>query len=272
MATTLEDRAAIRTAWYSLMNSSPEDDALAEGFASADEHANEYIQEGLESAQVHVIEYAADGAMRWLKRLGPITWLDDPGVGKYVDLPDDFLRLSGDETHSCLLDRAGRPWGQLLDGRERNRHRFGHGFYLRNDRLYLIRNAPAPKDAVLEYHFRHPELTSDSGGGSGSGLWADGLWADGLWADGLWATGASPVAGDIDFPVADRWLIVAFAGYHAVMDAWVPGGNAMTTKVEANLKYWKAELARRQRRSRQPRRIRSRKPIGPNLLLGRRIS
>lgn len=238
MATTLQDRGDLRAAFYTLMNSDPDDDSLGEHYTDPDEAANRYLQQGLESAQMYVIEYAADGAMRWLKRLD-VTWTDDPDVGEFVDLPDDFLRLSGDETHSPLLDGTGRPWGALVRGRERNRMRFGRGMYLRNNRLYLVRQATRPDPAVLEYHYRLPVLADD--------------------------------ADTIEFPVADRWLIVAYAGQHAIMDAWPAGGQETELKVDRNLRYWKSELARRWRRSRQPQKIRTPQHVGPGLILGRRF-
>lgn len=221
------------------MNSGPDDDGLAEGFASADEHANSYIQQGLDSAQAWTIEVC--DPLRWLSAFGaPLEFQTDDPMGLYVPLPDNFLRLSGDAYHSAIIQPNGLPWGQeIQDPRERHWMNRSRGYYLANNRLYLAhKSQKPPRCSVVEYHFRHAVLADDTT--------------------------------LIDFPLQDRWLIVAFAAWHAVKDDWVPGGGEMQGKIEQDLDHWKREIAKRQRRTRKPRRIRSYKPIGPNLLLGRR--
>lgn len=246
----LGTRPQLRAAFYTLMNSGPDDDALAEHYGSADEAANRYIQQGLEAAQFHIIEYR--DAMRWVARSPELVW-DFNRIGYFAELPCNFLRISGDRYHSALLDRQNRPWGRQLDGRERNRHRFGPIYYIRNERIYLVQDIMGPPGGLgrpppglqLEYHYRHPYLTSDD-------------------------PDAVDDCGRIDFEIPDRWLIVAFAGYFAIHDAWPAGGPEMTQKVTNNLEFWKAEVSRRHRRDRSPKRVRKWQHIGPNMLLGHR--
>lgn len=241
-AEVLGTRPLLRAAFYTLMNSGPDDDALAEHYGSADEAANRYIQQGLEAAQFHIIEFR--DAMRWIARSPELVW-DFNRIGYHTELPCNFLRISGDRCHSALLDRQNRPWGRQLDSRERNRHRFGAIYYIRNERIYLVDDTRPQPGLQLEYHYRHPFLTSDD-------------------------PEALDDCGKIDFEIADRWLIVAFAGFYAIHDSWPAGGPEMTQKVTNNLEYWKAEVSRRHRRDRSPKRVRKWQHIGPNLLLGHR--
>lgn len=237
MATVLNNREDIRAAFYSRLNTSADDDALAEGFASAEEHANEYVQLGIDSAQAWTIEVC--DPLRWLARFNLADWQDDC-IGTYHELPADFLRLSGDDRHSAIIRPNGSPWGrQLEDNRRRHQFRFEHAYYLANDRIYLIDKSPRPPTgSQCEYHHRLAVVETD--------------------------------ADPIDFPLHDRWLIVAYACWHAVKDSWIPGAAEMESKVERDLEHWRQEVARRQRRSRQPRRMRTPAALGPNLLLGRR--
>lgn len=239
MATTLESRADLRAAFFTRMNASDDDDSLGEFYADPDEAANRYIQQGLDSAQAWTIEVC--DPLRWLSAFGaPLEWQTDDPMGLYVPLPDNFLRLSGDAYHSAIIQPNGLPWGQEIeDPRERHWHNRLRGYYLANNRLYLAhKSSKPPRCSIVEYHFRLPILADD--------------------------------ADTIDFPLQDRWIIVAFAAWHAIKDDWPAGGQEMESKIERDLEHWQREIAKRQRRTRKPRRIRSFKPVGANLLLGRR--
>ncbi len=241
MSTTLITRADLRAAFYTLLNSSATDEALAENYTDAVEAANRYIQQGVESAQLHVIEYI--DPMRWFARTGPLVWVLDPVTGEHTHpLPDDFLRLSGDRDGgwSAIIESTNSwPWGREIDPRDRHRLRGWSGYYLRGDQIIILPDATPPNQATLEYHYTHPLLTDDDDQ-------------------------------DIEFLHPERWLIVAFAGNHAVMDAWPAIGADGIARVEKTLKYWKREIGARGRRSRAPRSFRGSRHVGPNLILGTR--
>jgi hypothetical protein len=240
-------RTHLRAAFFNLLNTSADDEALGEHYADATEAANVYIQRGLESAQAFVIDFGDPSY--WLVRSQPLTWSKDEVTGTVVSadlgwwatLLSDFLRLAGDEHHSALLDADGRPWGRQIDPRDRHEYRGAEAYYLgRYGRLYLVPETSPPANASMEYYRRVLPLTSD---------------------DYLTTAGAP------DFqPVADRWIIVAFAADHAIYDSWPAGGAEMERKIRQNLAYWKEEMIRRWRRTRQPRRLRRPRHIGPNMI------
>lgn len=231
MGFLLEDRAALLRDFYALTGTSSSDDALTEYDAEASERAHRMIQHGLWDAQEYVLSYVDPD--RWLTRSAALSFTTAADDTHYAALPDDFLRLAGDESESALVEADGTRWGTLLPGRLKGRAS-GRYYWLQNERVYLAKNA-SPPTLYMDYHHRHATLDSNE------------------------------VA--LDFPILDRPLIPAFAAYRAAMEAWLPGGPEMLSKIQANLMERKVEAKRRGRRTREPNKTRAPSPFGTHWFL-----
>lgn len=229
-AFTLANRAALRRAFYRLTGTAADDDQLTEHDSEALEAVHYYLHRGLWSAQEYLL--TAGGARRWVTAAS-LSWATDADGFGYADLPDDFLRLAGDERRGALTS-SGTQWGSLIDVRER----FAAGptnYWIDGERLYAGKGVSIPSGLAVSYHYRHPVITSDD---------------------------ETTEAGAIDFPLLDRPLIVAFAGVHASSDSWLPGGAEMEARIEKALALAKAEASRRARRTGEPRKLRPPDTIG----------
>lgn len=229
-AFTLTNRAALRRAFYRLTGTAATDDALTEHDSEVLEAVHYHLQRGLWSAQEYLISV---GTTRWLTRADATPWVAD-GDLTYLALPDDFLRLSGDERVSpFLVNNTRRTLG--VSSNFDNGLSIGASYWVEGDRLYAGKGVTAPTGLQVEYIHRHPLVTSDDENAAG---------------------------GAIDFPVEDRPLIVAFAAAHAMVESWLPGGPDMEAKIDRNLAMAKAESARRSRRTREPRKMRPPEVLG----------
>ena len=225
-ATRLTDRASLRRALYNLVNTDSSDEAHLEHDATDLDTIYMALQVGLDDAQQYMIDMGIQDF--WHAESAALSFTgSDPD--KYWALPTTdtdgadrrFYRMYGDRGLSSHRRANGTRWGGEIDPLMRWRVR-GNYFYLRNERLYLARSAAPPSDLVMDYIYRLPDL-----------------------ADGT----------TVEFPEADRPLIVAFAAVHAMYDDWVAGGAEMESKLMRNLESRKAIAFRRARRSLQPTRV-----------------
>ena len=223
----LTDRASLKRALYRLMDTDDDDDDMIEhdNTGEALEGILLSLQQGLESAQLFLIDKSLEEY--WLTTTSALT-LTGTDPDRFFTLPTDFLRMYGERRMSALRSASGTRWGVPIDVKMRWRM-VGNFYYLRNERLYVVKGASFPNGTLMDYIYRLPIL-----------------------ADGS----------DVDFPAADRPLIVAFAAIHAMQENWMPGGQEMEAKLEANLKHRKNEAFRRARRSQEP------KTVDPGEMIG----
>lgn len=226
MSVSLSNRAQLRLAFYRLTGTFAGDGILAENEEQEGDNVNRYLHQGMRDAQLWLLDTA--NPHRWKKSTAALTFTgSDTTGGRYVDLPDDFLRAYGDSENSALRETNGDRWGVMVQPEDR--HRRGDGYWIENDRLYLLRGANPPANVVLDYIYLAPELTDDD---------------------------TEP-----DFPADDRELIVAFAAYDFALHPQFPN-PAELPKIERYLGVKQKQASQRGRMSREPRRMKSKRAIG----------
>ena len=233
MAARLTDRDSLKRALYRLVNTDDLDDAMLEHDATSLDGVYMALQEGVDDAQQYLVDSGLSDY--WLTTSATLSFTgSDPD--KYVALPATdtasadkrFWRLYGDHKWSALRKANGERWGLEIPAHSRWKIR-GNCYYLRNERLYLARGASPPSDVVMDYLYRLPDLADST---------------------------------TVDFPEADRPLIVAYAAIHVMENDWIAGGPDMESKLMRNLDHRKQAAYRRARRSLQP------KMTTPNDMVG----
>lgn len=229
MATTLANRAELRAAFYRLTATSASDGALTEHDVSAGDNVNGLILAGMRDAQLFLL--SAGGQPRWKTTSTTLSFSGTEAAdgGRYTDLPADFLRLFGDDQNSALRTPDGDRWGRLIPIELRNA-RMSDLYWIENDRLWIARGANPPNNLVADYVYRVPELTDDV---------------------------TAP-----DFPLDDRPLIVAYAAARFVEHPTYPGRDDLRARVLNYLRELERHAATRARRTREPRRMKSRRSTG----------
>lgn len=209
----------IRWAFYRLVGSLEDDDALIEQGEAVNEVAYQFLSRGCRSAQLSMLKYGYGG---WRKRSAALTWSgsDDADGGRYVALPADFLRLYGNEKMSALVEANGRQWGTQTD--PDNAYMLGNFYYLLGETLWITRQASPPTTLYALYHFAHPE-----------------------WSDTV----------TIDFPIRCRPLIVAEAASVAKQENWLTGGPELESKIDRALMQARGEAQEYSRGTKQPRKV-----------------
>lgn len=223
MPATLDDRADLRRAFFRLIGIAATDAALAEHDSEVEETVNYFIQHGLWNAQSWMLNMTV---YRGWKTTSEPTWLGSFSEGgKYMVLPTDFLRAAGDDQNSPFLLSNGYRWGQEVEPSARGAK--GDFFYVEGDRIYLTSDTAPPAGTLLEYHRRHANLSEET---------------------------------ELDFPLADRPLIVAEAAAMALAESWLPFDSTdAERRVLQNLNYLRTVAAPRQRKTRTPMKYRGRK-------------
>ena len=233
MAARLTDRDSLKRALYRLVNTDDLDDAMLEHDATSLDGIYMALQEGVDDAQQYLVDSGLGDY--WLTTSATLSFTgSDPD--RYVALPATdtasadkrFWRLYGDHKWSALRKANGERWGLEIPAHSRWKIR-GNCYYLRNERLYLARGASPPSDVVMDYLYRLPDLADST---------------------------------TVDFPEADRPLIVAYAAIHVMENDWIAGGPDMESKLMRNLDRRKQAAYRRARRSLQP------KMTTPNDMVG----
>ncbi|MFW6010490.1 MAG: hypothetical protein ACOC9H_01095 [Gemmatimonadota bacterium] len=236
MAHLLETRADLRRAFYLLTGTSAADSAIAEHDSEPGDTVNNWLQLGLWEAQYWIITHASP--TRWIERWsvakGDWEGSDQTG-GKYVELPDDFIRLRATTDWSGLFRENGDRWGSLLPDDDDWRTRRGDFYWIENDRLRLTRLARPPNPVEVEYYQRHIRLTSDNSDDDG---------------------------GVIDFPMQDRPLIVGLAAQEAADHPSFPGDTEKVAKISRYVKRWQERVRSRGRRTREPRKVKHQPALG----------
>lgn len=229
MSFLLEDRPSLRRAFYRLTGTSADDDALAEHDSEALEAVHQHLQYGLWDAQEYLL--SVGDPSRWVKSATLTGWVSEADGRKYVALPDDFLRLAGDERTSALRSVDGREWGSLAQADARLYAYSPSAYWIEGERLFLGTGATIPTgDITIYYHFRHAVLAAED----------------------------TP----IDFPVEDRPLIVAFAAELYAAEPSFPGGSEGMASIRVAVAQAKQKAARRARRTREPRKLRPPPALG----------
>lgn len=221
----LSSAADCLKAFYRLVGTVSSDDALVENSESVDQVAYTCLTHGFEAAQRFMI--ACGMSERWRTRGTAITaWsgADSTDGGRYKALSSvisagkEFLRLSGkkyDANQSSLMTADGERWGVEIDADKDAVT--GDYYYLKNEELWLCRNAAPPATLYADYQFRHPEFTSSV---------------------------------TINFPSEARGLGIGYAAQHANAEAWFPLSVEAVAKIGQNVKFWEQQARIVARRSR----------------------
>lgn len=229
----LDNRAKLRWEFFQLVGTTSVDGALTDNGESVDEIANRCVQYGIWNAQQFMI--GVGGGERWRTTSATLSFSgSDATGGKFATLPADCMRIAGDDYTSAIRTPDGSLWGQLVSERDRF-HVMGDYYYLLDDagveKLWLGRNASPPASAVLDYYYRHPTLTDDTG---------------------------LATAGLIDFPEMARPLIPIEAADYAKDQAWFPGSDDQKAAIATARTTWRTKIEDGQaRRTRQVKRMRS---------------
>ena len=224
----LTNLASMQRAFYRLTDTAADDDSLIEHDGSTLEALNQFLQYGLNDAQDYMMDCGLSD--RWGSQATAITsWsgTEANNGGRYKALESDFFRLSGDDVTSALRKIDGTRWGHLVDFRDRFKVR-GNRYWLQGTNLWIARGASPPASLIYDYHPRLPTLSSDT----------------------------------VDFPSEDRPLIVAYAAERAMQDSWLPGGEEMLVKIQANRRACEQRAFRRTRRTRTMRKLRPKPTVG----------
>ena len=224
----LTNLASMQRAFYRLTDTASDDDSLIEHDDSTLEGVNQFLQYGLNDAQDYMMDCGLSD--RWVSQATAITsWsgTESDDGGRYKALESDFFRLSGDDMTSALRKIDGERWGHLVDFRDRFRVR-GNRYWLQGTNLWIARGASPPASLIYDYHHRLATLSSAT----------------------------------VDFPSEDRPLIVAYAAERAMQDSWLPGGEEMLVKIQANRRACEQRAFRRTRRTRTMRKLRPKPTVG----------
>ncbi len=222
----LDTVGEFRQAFYRLVGSVSTDHALVAQGESVNGVADYYLTRGARRAQTWLLR---NGYQGWRKRSSAITWLgsDSTTGGRYSDLPADFLRLYGDKHRSALTQANGDGWGtHILASEDR---RLGNFYYVRDQQIWITRNANPPTNVFLTYHYRHPVFED---------------------------------AVTLDFPEVLAVLVPPEAAKLAMSDNWLPGGGEMKSAIREALQDAREECRHHARQSKEPRRMKRRKVFG----------
>ncbi len=234
MATILTNQASFQRAFFRLTDTDSNDEALTEQDTSGDlEAVNQFLQYGVDTAQDYLVD--AGLTERWIKQSAAITSFDGTEAadgGRFKTLESDFRRLAGDDTNSALREITGVRWGREINFRDRFRVR-GNKYWLQNDQLWIARGSSPPTSLIYDYIFRIPALSSTT----------------------------------IDFPIEDRYLIVAYAAQLGMEESWLPGDAEMEAKIDKAVQICERRAFRRGRRSRTARRFRPKQTVGTHWFL-----
>lgn len=228
MSFLLEDRAALRRAFYRATGSSASDEELIEHDAEDLEAVHQLLQYALWDAQEYLLSVGDPN--RWVKSATLTGWTSEADGRRYLSLPSDFLRLAGDERLGALRDGDGREWGSLVQADMRLRAGDPSSYWIENERIYVGALASFPTTLTIYYHFRHAVLEADDTA--------------------------------IDFPEEDRRLVVLFAAEQASSEPWFTGDNDVKQGIRVALAEAKQKAARRARRTREPRKLRPPPGVG----------
>ena len=162
MAARLTDRNSLKRALYRLTNTDDLDDAMLEHDATSLDGIYMALQEGVDDAQQYLVDSGLSDY--WLTTSATLSFSgSDQDKNDALPTTDTasadkrFWRLYGDHKWSSLRKANGERWGLEVPASARLRLR-GNYYYLRNERLYLVRGASAPSDLVMDYIFRLPDL------------------------------------------------------------------------------------------------------------------
>jgi hypothetical protein len=231
MAQPYASRAVFLAAFYRLVGTVSTNDSLAENSEAADEVADLCLTNGIRRAQRFMLDSTYYG---WVKRSAAITWsgTDATTGGRYVAVASDFLKLAGDEHRSSIVEANGDPWGFEVTVEDRTAK--GDGYYIKEvegeERIYLLRTARPPTTAYYEYHYQHEEFSADL------------------------------LDADIKFPADARGLSVAYAAEHGKAERWFP--RASDKEIEKAVNTWESIARGVARRSRTPRKMKTRPKVG----------
>lgn len=218
--------ARVVAAWYRLVGTVSNDDALAEQGESVNDVAYTNLTVGCREAQRWLLKC---GSGEWRKRSAALSFsgTDAADGGRYATLPSDFLRAWGSGSESALVEADGDSWGQEVTSRDTQLK--GDGYYIMGSTLWLTRSAAPPTTLYLLYHYVHP----------------------------AWSASVT-----IDFPMDARSLIVAEAAQAAMAENWLPGDQAMERKIEVAVMRARERVRDICRPTKQPRQMRRAPRIG----------
>lgn len=215
----LDSVAKVKRAFFRLVGTESDDDALTLLGESANEVVELALTRGCRAAQRYMLD---NGYQGWRKRSSAITWsgTDAADGGRYSALPTDLLRAYSTRHRSALVEANGDPWGREIDASEDFLE--GDLYYVRDEQIWLARTASPPSTVYLTYHYLHPSWTSLDDA-------------------------------DIDFPTEARPLIPAYAADYAKDESWLPAGEDMENRIARALAKAQHEARKTARRTKTPR-------------------
>lgn len=217
--------ATVIDRFYGMVGTTSSDDALVENGEAVDEVAYICLTQGFRRAQRFLVSHGM--ASRWRVRSSALSWsgADATDGGRYSTLPSDFMMFSQRPPRSSIVEANGEQWGQEVVAEHDNLT--GDYYYLKNEQLWIAKNAEPPTACYLDYVFLHPEMAA---------------------------------ATTMNFPLEVRPLCVAYAAQHGMAEGWFPraDGNA----IERNVQLWEKDGALFARRSRAQRKQTAPKTVG----------
>lgn len=215
-------------AFYRLTWTTAADDALLQVGDAQDDIAYTFLTIGSRNAQRWLLNC---GWVGWRKRSPALTFSGDDATdgGRRTSVPSDFLRAytvrDDHGRYSALVEPDGQRWAAEIAAPEAS-YREGDYYYFRHgtagEELWLARKAVPPTTLYLDYHYLHP-----------------------AWSGAV----------TIDFPLEQRYLIVAEAADAAKEEGWLPGGPELEAKIGRRVAQARQAAASFARRSRRPREL-----------------
>jgi hypothetical protein len=212
--------ASLLAAFYRLTGVAPDDPALTQNGEAQDEVGYLFLTTGIREAQRWLLKMGYTG---WRSRSAALVFVgsDDTTGGRYVAVPDDFLRTFGNKRLSAITEANGNRWGRQVGDEDLSLR--GDFYYVQGEQLWITRGANPPTTCYLDYHYRHPEL-----------------------ADGV----------TLDFPIEARYLIAAEAANAAKEENWLPGFTDLESKIAQALTQWREKARGIVRTTKGPREFR----------------
>jgi hypothetical protein len=207
-------------AFYRLVGTTSDDDAMSENGEAADEVAYLYLTRGARSAQVYLI--ALGMSERW-KSSATLSFGSAAVDGtRDANLPADFLRASGDRVNSALWDgTSGKRWGRQVEETD-IRTALGDYYALVGEKVRVANGASIPSTPKLDYIASHAAIAA---------------------------------ASTLDFPTLALWMVPAEAAYLAMAEPWFIGDAQAVAAIERARTNAREEAKQYARRTREPRRI-----------------
>lgn len=230
----LSNRAQLRRALYRLVGTDASDDGLVEHGEAVGEVGNYLVQHGIWLAQRELIRV---GFRRWLAT-EVLSFSSAAANGtRSAPLPDDFLRLAGDDRNSAVYDSRGRPWGGQINPRDKHRAS-QHAYWIEDGKIFAGPHCAPPTGAYIEYHYRHPALQTDDA-----------------------------ATDPLDFPIDWTPMIPAHGALIGMQEGWFARDAEQKSAIMTAVAIWSKKASEWVRTSQEPQKLRVPDAIGSHYFL-----